>query len=256
MPLPDFLSTSNTFRQWLATTNNLTSHVDNTSVYLLVSQNATPRLSTGNISVNGTITLNTTTLNTTAYTGTASNATNLNSQPASYYVNTSNFSTGTLAIARLDANVLLTTSSTGINASALSTGTVANARLDSNIIFTTSTTGINATALSTGTVPDGRLSGTYTNITANNATYAFGKLEGVLNVNSAVTANQATYLAGITVSGNSTALTIGANVYANTTTVFLGNSTSNTVITGGNITINGISVLTGLDPVVAAIALG
>ena len=100
------------------------------------------------------------------------------------------------------------------------------------------------------------MSGTYTNVTANNATYAFGKLEGVLNVNSAVTANQATYLAGITVSGNSTALTIGANVYANTTTVFLGNATSNTVITGGNITINGISVLTGLDPVVAAIALG
>ena len=228
MPLPDFLSTSNTFRQWLATTNNLTSHVDNTSVYILVSQNATPRLSTGNISVNGTITLNTTTLNTTAYTGTASNATNLNSQPASYYVNTSNFSTGTLAIARLDANVILTTSTTGMNASALSTGTIG----------------------------DGRLSGTYTSITSNNSTYAFGKSEGALNVNNAITANQATYLAGVTVSGNSTALTIGANVYANTTTVFLGNSTSNTVITRGNITINGISVLTGLDPVVAAIALG
>ena len=138
----------------------------------------------------------------------------------------------------------------------MATGTLAIARLDANVILTTSSTGINATALSTGTVPDGRLSGTYTNITANNATYAFGKLEGVLNVNSAVTANQATYLAGATVSGNSTALTIGSNVYANTTTVFLGNSTSNTVITGGNITINGISVLTGLDPVVAAIALG
>ena len=75
MPLPDFLSTSNTFRQWLATTNNLISHVDNTSVYILASQNATPRVTTGNISVNGTITLGATTLNTTAYTGTSNNAT-------------------------------------------------------------------------------------------------------------------------------------------------------------------------------------
>ena len=110
MPLPDFLSTSNTFRQWLATTNNLISHVDNTSVYILASQNATPRVTTGNISIDGTITLGATTLNTTAYTGTASNATNLNSQPGSYYTNASNLNAGTLAIARLDANVLLTTS--------------------------------------------------------------------------------------------------------------------------------------------------
>ena len=87
----------------------------------------------------------------------ATNATNLNSQPASYYTNASNLTTGTLAIARLDANVILTTSTTGINASALSTGTVPNARLDSNIIYTTSTTGINASALSTGTVPNARL---------------------------------------------------------------------------------------------------
>ena len=77
MPLPDFLSTSNTFRQWLATTNNLISYVDNTSVYILASQNATPRVTTGNVSVNGTITLGATTLNTTAYTGVANAATYL-----------------------------------------------------------------------------------------------------------------------------------------------------------------------------------
>jgi hypothetical protein len=161
MPLPDFLSTSNTFRQWLATTNNLTSHIDNTSVYILASQNATPRVTTGNVSVNGTITLGATTLNTTAYTGTATNATNLNSQPGSFYTNASN--------------------------------------------------------LATGTVPDARISGAYT---------------------------------------GATSLALGANVVANLTTVFVGNATNNTVITGGSITINGSSVLTGLDPVVAAIALG
>lgn len=96
----------------------------------------------------------------------ATNATNLNSQPGSYYTNASNITTGTLPIAQLNANVILTTSTTGINASALSTGTVPIARLDANVILTTSTTGINASALSTGTVPNGRLSGSYTGLTA------------------------------------------------------------------------------------------
>lgn len=70
----------------------------------------------------------------------------------------------------------ITKVTTGINASALSTGTVSIARLDANVILTTSTTGINASALSMGTVPDGRLSGSYTNLTsvtiANTATAA------------------------------------------------------------------------------------
>lgn len=59
------------------------------------------------------------------------NATYLNGQLAAYYTNATNLSTGTLAIARLDSNVILTTSTTGINASALSTGTVPAARLSS-----------------------------------------------------------------------------------------------------------------------------
>jgi hypothetical protein len=143
-------------------------------------QSLTVANSTSSATLNaGTLVLGTGSINSTAYTGTANNstyafgksenqlnvnsatqatnATNLNSQPASYYTNASNLATGTLAIARLDANVILTTSTTGINASALSTGTVPNARLDSNIIYTTSTTGINASALSTGTVPNARL---------------------------------------------------------------------------------------------------
>lgn len=59
----------------------------------------------------------------------ATNATNLNSQPGSYYTNASNITTGTLPIAQLSGNVILTTSTTGINASALSTGTVPSARI-------------------------------------------------------------------------------------------------------------------------------
>jgi len=104
---------------------------------------------------------------------------------------------------------------TSLNASNLGSGTVPLARLDANVLLTTSTTGINASALSTGTVPDGRLSGTYTNITANTA----------------LTANQSTYLAGAAVTGNSTALTVGANVYVSQSTVFVGNSTINAVHT-------------------------
>lgn len=61
----------------------------------------------------------------------SNNSTFLNGQPASFYTNASNLSTGTVPLARLDSSVLLTTSTTGINASALSTGTVPLARLTS-----------------------------------------------------------------------------------------------------------------------------
>lgn len=225
MPLPSQIQLSNTFGEWVNTTNQIITAVGNTSEYILVSQNATPAVSSGNVSINGvmtlsslkangglgssgqfltsngnnvywstltvvdansstsglvntsaqtfagnktfdnnvaiigyltvgnsTITLNSTTLvlgnassnlvmNSTSVTlngsqvinssGTANNAANLNGQAASYYTNASNLSTGTLAIARLDANVILTTSTTGINASAISTGTVPLARLSS-----------------------------------------------------------------------------------------------------------------------------
>ena len=56
------------------------------------------------------------------------------------------------------------------------------------LIDTRSTTGINASALSTGTVPDARIAGAYTGVTS---------------------------------------LSLGANVVANVTTVFVGNSTAN-----------------------------
>lgn len=82
---------------------------------------------TNNVAVSGTITGNVT----GNVTGTSSNATNLNSQPASYYTNASNLATGTVPLDRLDANVILTTSTTGMNAAALSTGTVPLDRLTS-----------------------------------------------------------------------------------------------------------------------------
>ena len=55
----------------------------------------------GNSSVNATI-------NSTSFSGTASNATNLNSQPGSYYTNATNITTGTLPYAQLGTNVVNT----------------------------------------------------------------------------------------------------------------------------------------------------
>jgi len=56
MPLPSLIQTSETFNTWFDATNNLISHVSNTSVYVLASQNATPNTTTGNISLNGIMT--------------------------------------------------------------------------------------------------------------------------------------------------------------------------------------------------------
>ena len=74
MPLPSLVQLANTFGQWVTATNNLISHVDNTSVYILVSQNATPRVSTGNVSINGTATIATVNI-TSALTANSSNGT-------------------------------------------------------------------------------------------------------------------------------------------------------------------------------------
>lgn len=68
-------------------------------IFNSVTANATAITS---ISVGGT------SLNSTSFPGTANNATYLNGQLASYYTNASNITTGTLPLARLDANVVNT----------------------------------------------------------------------------------------------------------------------------------------------------
>ena len=57
MPLPSQIQLSNTFGEWVNTTNQIITAVGNTSEYILVAQNATPAVSTGNVSVNGTMSI-------------------------------------------------------------------------------------------------------------------------------------------------------------------------------------------------------
>jgi hypothetical protein len=75
----------------------------------------------GNVVIGGTLNAAnvTATLFTGNVTGTASNATNLNSQPGSFYTNATNITAGTLDNARLPATIDITT----VNAATLSVGT-------------------------------------------------------------------------------------------------------------------------------------
>ena len=73
------------------------SNYANTSAPLI-----TTSVTVGNATVNATV-------NSTSFTGTASNATNLNSQPGSYYTNATNITTGTLPYAQIPANIINTT---------------------------------------------------------------------------------------------------------------------------------------------------
>ena len=57
MPLPAQIQLANTFGNWVDATNDIIVTAGNSSHYILVSQNATPTVSTGNISVNGVMTL-------------------------------------------------------------------------------------------------------------------------------------------------------------------------------------------------------
>lgn len=69
-------------------------------------------------------------------------------------INASNITSGTLADARLSANVLLSSSS--LNASNLTSGTLPDARLSANVLLSSSS--LNASNLTSGTLPDARLS--------------------------------------------------------------------------------------------------
>ena len=226
---------------------------------------STTALFTGNTTVNtnitaGQVSISGVTVNSTIYQGTANNANNLNGQPASYYTNATNITTGTLPYAQLGANVVNTSGSftiTGtqtfqanlivgnstinvattnssitinagntavLNGSSLAVGNATiNAVVNTNGFFVNGLAiYTNATNLTTGTLPDARLSSAIVN-TSSNFT-----VSGNINFTGTNT-NFGTVYAGV-------------NSYINTTSHFVGNSTVNTNITAGQISLSGVTI--------------
>jgi hypothetical protein len=226
---------------------------------------STTALFTGNTTVNtnitaGQVSISGVTVNSTIYQGTANNANNLNGQPASYYTNATNITTGTLPYAQLGANVVNTSAAftiTGtqtfqanlivgnstinvsttnssitinagntaiLNGSSLAVGNATiNAVVNTNGFFVNGLAiYTNATNLTTGTLPDARLSSAVVN-TSGNFT-----ISGNINFTGTNTNFGFVYA--------------GVNSYINTTSHFVGNSTVNTNITANQISLSGVTI--------------
>jgi len=234
---------------------NVGANVDvNTTSFFVGNTTVNTNITAGQISISGV------TVNSTIYQGTANNANNLNGQPATFYTNATNITTGTLPNARLSSaivntsaaftlagaitfqanvtvgnstiNVVSTNSTITINAgntAVLNGSSLSVGNSTSNVVA--NTTGFfvngaaiytNATNLSTGTLPDARLSAAVVN-TSGNFT-----VSGNLNFTGA--------------NVNFVTLYSGANVYINTTSHFVGNSTVNTNMTAGQISLSGVTI--------------
>ncbi len=218
--LPSIVQTTDSFNTWFDATNNVISHLANTSVFLLLSQNATPSVAQGNAAFGNVVTIPTLVVNTSAnvagttvnvsanlnHTGTTATFTsNVVVSAATLQVggNTTlagafvNVATGRLQVTgnvTFSNSMVLVGNATFSNTVSVTGAATFNSTVLVSGVLTANGSGvtsINASALATGTVPSGRLSGTYSDMTANNATYAFGKSEGALNVNSATSATTA-----------------------------------------------------------------
>lgn len=135
------------------------------------------------LTVSNTVVVGTATVNSTYYTGTASNANNLGGQLPSYYLNASNFTTGTLPTAQLTGTYDISISGTAANASALNN--------QPGSYYT------NATNITTGTLAEPRLPFRMDQNVTTTSTVTFNNL--VISQNLVVYGNT-TYLAGNNVS--------------------------------------------------------
>ena len=186
----------------------------------------------------------------------ATNTTNLNSQPGSYYTNATNITTGTLPYAQLGSAVVNTSGSFTL---------AGNTTFSANVFITGSV--VNAVLYTTGSPLTGT-GGLYTNTTTlivgNNTinttiTSAGLTVNGASVVNSSVV-NSAAHTIGSTFIANTTGIyhtgTVNAAIhqtgspltgtgglYANVTTLIVGNNTINTTITSAGLTVNGASVV-------------
>jgi len=246
----NFTGTNNYFSALYVGANS----VVNTTTHFVGNATVNTNITAGQVSISGV------TVNSTIYQGTANNSNNLNGQPASYYTNATNITTGTLPYAQLGANVVNTSAAftiTGtqtfqanlivgnstinvattnssitinagntavLNGSSLAVGNATvNAVVNTNGFFVNgSAIYTNATNLTTGTLPDARLSSAVVN-TSGNFT-----VSGNINFTGTNT-NFGTVYAGV-------------NSYINTTSHFVGNSTVNTNITAGQISLSGVTI--------------
>lgn len=180
----------------------------------------------GNVSVTGSLSSANVTaaLFTGNVTGTASNATNLNSQPGSFYTNASNLGTGTVNASRLSGTYTIDVTGTASNATNLNNQPAS---------FYT-----NASNITTGTLATARLPATINTTTINAST--------VNTVN--IVANGSTGTAGQVLSANGTGIYWAPPAATGVTSVASGNG-----ISGGPITSTGtLSVTQGTGTVVNA----
>ena len=211
MPLPSYIQLANTFGQWVDATNNLISHLDNTSVYILVAQNATPRVSSGNVTINGVMTIANST-NSTAITPVGMTV-------GSTVVNTTATSLGgTLSVSGA-ANTLSTLGVTGTLTALGQLVVTTNANFDSGTLFVDSVNnrvGINNTAPNYALVVNGITSvkpvseaATVSAISANGTINFDAVTQGVLIYTTNASANWTLNLRGNSTVALNTIMTTG-----------------------------------------------
>jgi len=143
MSLPSVILTSASFNTWLDATNNVITHLANTSAFILLSQNATPDVSSGNASVNGVFTISQLVVNSSAnLAGTTINASaniNFTGQTINVYSNAA-FTGATLDTS---SNVTITGAFLNVTAGSVRVGGTANLQGLLNVTGNTTLSGAN-----------------------------------------------------------------------------------------------------------------
>ena len=198
----------------------------------------------GNTTVFGTV-------NTTNFSGTANNANNLGGQLPSFYTNATNLTTGTLPNARLAAQVVNTSGNFTMGGNLALQGTnnffTAGFFVGANVVVNTSSVDVgNATIFTEITAGQVSLSGATIN-----ATNYSGTANNANNLGGAAPSAYVNTSGNYTVSGNINftgannsfaEIYVGANVDINTTAVFVGNATVNSVLSAGQLALSGVTV--------------
>lgn len=191
------------------------------------------------------------TVNSTAFTGSANNTSNFNGQPASFYTNATNITTGTLPYAQIPANVINTTAAFAIAGTRTFNANTTWGSGSHIILNATSGISANGTYGTSGQVLHSNGTAVYWGLD-DNTTYTFAAVAntvanaGRVRLTDSASTNNDVLLVGqgtTTVSSNSTA------VYINSADQFVGTVTSvgsGNGLTGGAITTSGtLSVVAG-----------